>query len=109
MEKTKLDSDESISSLDVESLYTNDRLKDSVELAARRLYEQINTPETSRKTTKKLLNLAVSRVYFKGNCLWYVQTDCLAMGASLAVTLAKMAQRIQTCFNLRSTKNDCAN
>ena len=87
LEKTELDSDESITSLDVKSLYTNVPLKEAVEIAPRRLYEQVNPPETSRKTMKKLLNLALSNVHFKCNGLWYVQKDGLAMGASLAVIL----------------------
>ena len=62
LEKTELDSDESIISLDVKSLYTNVPLKEAVEIALRRLYEQVNPPETSRKTMKKLMNLAVSKV-----------------------------------------------
>ena len=72
LEKTELDSDESIISLDVKSLYTNVPLKEAVEIALRRLYEQVNPSETSRKITKKLLNLAVSKVHFKCNGLWYV-------------------------------------
>ena len=69
LEKTELDSDESINSPDVKSLYTNFTLKEAVEIALRRLYEQINPPETSRTTMKKLLNLAVSKVDFKCNGL----------------------------------------
>ena len=90
LEKTELDSDESIISLDVKSLYTNVTLKEAVEIAPRRSYEQVNPPETSRKTMKKLLNLAVSKVHFKCNGLWHVQKDGLAMGASLAVKLANL-------------------
>ena len=48
-----MNSDESIISLDVKSLYTNVPLKEAVEIALRRLYEQVNPPETSRKTMKK--------------------------------------------------------
>ena len=70
--KTELDSDESIISLDVKSLYNNVPLKEAVEIALRRLYQQVNPPETSRKTMKKLLNLAVSKEHFKCNGLWYV-------------------------------------
>ena len=90
LEKTEPDSDESIISLGVNSLYTNVPLKEAVEIALRSLYEQVNPPETSRKTMKKLLNLAVSKVHFKCNGLWYVQKDGLAMGASLAVILASL-------------------
>ena len=73
LEKTEPDSDESIISLGVKSLYTNVPLKEAVEIDLRSLYEQVNPPETSRKTMKKLLNLAVSKVHFKCNGLWYVQ------------------------------------
>ena len=90
LEKTELNSDESIISLDKKSLYTNVPHKEAVEIALRRLYEQVNPPETSRKTMKKLLNLAVSKVHFKCNGLWYVPEDDLAMGASLAVILANL-------------------
>ena len=76
LEKTELDSDESIISPHVKSLYTN--------------VHYVNPPETSRKTMKKLLNLAVSKVHFKCNSLWYVQKDGSAMGASLAVILANL-------------------
>ena len=89
-EKTELDSDESIISLEVKSLNTNVPLKEAVEIALRRLYEQVNPRETSRKTMKKLLNLALKNVNFKCNGLWYVQKDSLAMGASLAVILANL-------------------
>ena len=37
---------------------------------------------------KSLLKLAVMKVHFKCNGIWYVQSDGLAMGASLAVILA---------------------
>ena len=90
LEKTELDSDEKIISLDKKSLYTNVPLNEAVEIAPRRLYEQINPPETYRKTMKKLLNLAVSEVHFKCSDLWYVQKVSLAMGASLAVILANL-------------------
>ena len=91
LEKAELDSDESITSHDVKSLCYNVPLKEAVEIALRRLHEQVNPPETSRRTMKKLLNLLVSWVHFKCNGLWYVQKGGLAMGASLlAVILAKL-------------------
>ena len=90
LEKTELDSDESVVSLDVKSLYTNVPLKEAVELALRRLCEQVNPPETSRKTMKELLNFALSKVHFKRMGSWYVQEYTLAMGASLAVILANL-------------------
>ena len=52
LEKTELNSDESIISLDVKSLYTKVPLKETVQKALRRIYEQVNPPETSRKSIK---------------------------------------------------------
>ena len=62
LEKNDLDSDEGIMFLDVNSLYTNVPLEEGVEIAPRRLIEQVKPPETSRKTMKKLLNLAVRKI-----------------------------------------------
>ena len=90
LEETELDSDESIISIDVKSLYNNVTLKEAVEIALRRIYEQVNPPQTSHKTMKKLLNLAMRKVHFKCNGLWIVQKDGLAMGASLAVKLVNL-------------------
>ena len=67
----KTDSGESIMFVDVKSLYFNIPLQNAVEIALRRLYERINPPEISRKTMQKLLILAVSKVHFKCNGLWY--------------------------------------
>ena len=39
---------------------------------------------------KSLLKLAVTNVHIVCNGIWYVQSDGLAMGASLAVTLANV-------------------
>ena len=47
-------------------------------------------PVISRKTIKKLLNLAESKVHFKCNGFLYEQKDGSAMGASLAVILANL-------------------
>ena len=88
-EKTQFDSDESITSLDVKSLYTNIPLKEDVEIDMMRVYEQIKTQELSRKSLKTLLNLAVSKVHFERNVLWCVQKDGLAM-ASLGLILASL-------------------
>ena len=89
-ENIALDSDETIISLDVKSLYTNVPLKEAIEIALLKLYSQESPPEIQRATRKRLLNMAVSKVYFKCNDSWYVQIDGLAMGASLAVILANL-------------------
>ena len=39
---------------------------------------------------KCFLRLAVTNIHFKCNKMWYTQSDVLARGASLAVTLANL-------------------
>ena len=90
LESTNLEPNESLISLDVMSLYTNVPLKEAIDIALRKLYEQDEPPSNARKTMKRLLNMAVSQVPFKCNETWYVQKDGLAMGASLVVILANL-------------------
>ena len=71
----------------MKSLNTNVPLKEAIEIALQKLYNQQSPPEIQRATMKRLSNMAVSKVYFKCNDSWYVQVDRLAMGASLAVIL----------------------
>ena len=74
----------------MKSLYTNVPLKEAIGIALQKLYSQESPPEIQRATMKKLLKMAVSKVYFKCYDIWYVQIDGLAMGASLAVILANL-------------------
>ena len=90
LESTNLEPNENLISLDVKSLYTNVPLKEAIDIALRKLYEQDEPPSIARKTMKRLLNMAVSQVHFKCNETWCVQKDGLAMGASLAVILANL-------------------
>ena len=73
-----LDTDETITSLDVKSLYTNVPLKEAIEIALQKLYSQESPPEIHKPTMKRLLIMAVSKVYFKCNDSWYGQVDGLA-------------------------------
>ena len=90
IENIALDPDEAIISLDVRSLYTNVPLKEAIEIALQKLYSQGSPTEIQRATMKRLLIMAVSKVYFKCNDSWYEQVDGLAMGAFLAVILANL-------------------
>ena len=65
IEKIALDPDETIISLDVKSLYTNVHLNEAIEMALQKLYSQEYPPEIQRATMKRLLNMAVSKIYFK--------------------------------------------
>ena len=90
IENNSLDTDETILSLDVKTLYTNIPLKEAIEIALQKLYSQESPPEIQRASSKMLLNMAISKVYFKCNDSWYVQVDGLAMDASLTVILANL-------------------
>ena len=74
----------------MKSVYTNVPLKEAIEIAFPELYSQERPPETQRATMKKLLDMAVSKVYFKRNDSRYEKVDGLAMGASLAVILVNI-------------------
>ena len=71
-------------------LYTNVPLKQAIDIALRKQYEQDEPPSIARRTMKRLLNMAVSQVHFKCNETWYIQEDGLAMGAYLAIILANL-------------------
>ena len=77
----------------MKSLYTNVPLKEAIDIALRKLYEEDEPPSIGRKTLKRLFNMAVSQVHFKSKETWYDQKDGLAMGASLAVILANLWQK----------------
>ena len=77
-----METDEQILSLDVKNLYSNVPVKEAINIALRSFYARDDKPDISRTTMKRLLELAVTKVH--------CQKDGLAMGASLAVTLANL-------------------
>ena len=89
-ESLTLEDDEQIVSLDVKSLYTNVTVGESIEIALRDLYSSNLAPDIPRSAMKSLLKRAVTNGHFKCNGICYVQSDGLAMGASLAVILANV-------------------
>ena len=60
IENIALDPVETIISLDVKSLYTNVPLKEAIEIALQKLYNQ-ESPEIQRATMKRLLKMVVSK------------------------------------------------
>ena len=90
IENIALDPDETKIPLDMKSLYTNVLLKEAIEIALQKLCSQESPPEVQRATMKRILKMAVSKVYFECNDSWYVQFDGLAMGASLTNILANL-------------------
>ena len=51
----------------MKSLYTNVPLKEAIDIALGKLYEQDEPPSIAKKTMKRLLNMAVGQVDFKCN------------------------------------------
>ena len=90
LESLTLKDNEQILSLDVKSLYTNVQVGEAIEIALRELYSSNLAPDIPRSAMKSLLKLALTNVHFKCNRIWYVQSDGLAMSASLAITLANV-------------------
>ena len=52
IEKIKLDSGDNITSVDIKSLYINVPLRETIDIALRKLYEQEKPPDIVRKTMK---------------------------------------------------------
>ena len=99
IENIALDPDETIISLDVKSLYTNVPLKEAIEIVLQKLYSQESPPEIRRAIMKRLLNMAVSKVYFKCNDSWYVQADGLVPRCNSGNL---MAERVRICSKTRN-------
>ena len=74
----------------MKSLYTSVPLKEAIDIALGKLYEQDEPPSFARKSMKRLLNKSVIQVHFKCKETWYIQKYGLAVGASLAVILANL-------------------
>ena len=86
-------------------------------MALRELYSSNLAPEIPRSAMRNLLKLAVKKFHFKCNGIWYVQSDDLAMDASLDLILANVwmklfeasLQKPELNENIsRSDRNGCA-
>ena len=62
--------------------------QDAINIALRSLYTRDDEPDMLRTTMKRLLELAVTNVFFKRNESCYCKKEGLAMGALLSVILA---------------------
>ena len=73
----------SIGSLDVDSLFTNIPLDETIDICVNQLFEGFKESEL-----KQLLCLPTKESYFKFNSLLYKQIDGVAMGSPLGPSLA---------------------
>ena len=75
--------------LDVESLFTNIPLDETIDICINQLFENTDTVEGFKKSElKQLLCLATKESYFIFNGLLYKQIDGVAMGSPLGTSLA---------------------
>ena len=94
-----------MTSFDIESLYTNVPVKETIELLVNHIYDTEGTSvrNMEKKTFRDLLNIATSNSFFVFNNKYYNQTEGLAMGQPLSAPLAniflclKEKQWIQEC------------
>ena len=79
----------SVSTLDVDSLFTNIPLDETIDICINQLFENTDTVEGFTKSElKQLLCLATKESYFIFKGLLYKQTDGVAMGSPLRPCLA---------------------
>ena len=79
----------SMGSLDVDSLFTNIPLDETIDICINQLFESTDTVEGFTKSElKQLLCLATRESYFIFNGLLYKQTDGVSMGSPLGLSLA---------------------
>ena len=88
LESLTLENHKQIISFDLKSLFTNVPAGEAIEIALREVYSSNLAPDIPRSAMKSSLGLVVTNVLFKCTAIWYVKSDGLAMGASLAVILA---------------------
>ena len=76
-------------SLDVDSLFTNIPLEETINICTESIYDQNDSIEGLNKSEfKELLSLATKESYFIFNEILYKQIDGVAMGSPLGPTLA---------------------
>ena len=76
-------------SLDVDSLFTNISLEETINICTESIYDQNDSIESLNKSEfKKLLSLATKESYFIFNEILSKQIDAVAMGAPLGPILA---------------------
>ena len=84
-----LDSSLFMASHDVDSLFTNIPLDETINICTESIFNESDTVEDLNKSEfKELLSLSTKESYFIFNGLLYIQIDGVAMGSPLGPTLA---------------------
>ena len=80
-----------MASLDIDSLFTNIPLDESIDICADKLYnDNENPPNIPRHNFCNLLNIAIKETFFMFNNKYYKQVDGVAMGSPLGPALANI-------------------
>ena len=88
---TKQNSELFMTSFDIDSLFTNLPLNETIELCVKKLFTRKKKVRgLNRKQFKTLLEFATKKSFFLFNDKFYVQTDGVAMGCPLRPTLANI-------------------
>ena len=77
-------------SFDVESLFTNILLEESIDLAVEYIFKGIPNSKITHDYLKKLFFIATSQTHFLFDGSFYDQIDGVAMGLPLAPVLANL-------------------
>ena len=79
-------------SLDVDSLFTNIPLKETINLCTNLLHNNVDVIEgISKSEFKNLLSLATQESYFMFYNILYNQKERMAMGSPLGLTMANVS------------------
>ena len=86
------DSDLYMASLDVDALFTNIALDETIDICVKKLFKTSDTlgKEISKNDYRDLLNLATKESFFTFNSKLYIQVDGIAMGSPLVPILANI-------------------
>ena len=88
IQSTVLSKDETLISFDVQSLYTNVPVKESIQVCADLLFNQMSIDCIDKETFIALAELSCCNVLFSTHQGYYIQKDGLAMGSPPAPHLA---------------------
>ena len=105
-EISQQDSNLHMASLDVDSLFTNIPLEETIDICVDNLYsDNKNPPNIPKHNFRDLLNIATKETFFMFNNKYYKQVDGVAMGSPLGPALAN----IFMCSFENKWLRDCPN
>ena len=85
------DSNLHMASLDINSLFANIPLEETIDICVDNLYnDNENLPNIPKHNFRNLLNIATKETFFMSNNKYYKQVDGVAMGSPLGPALANV-------------------